>query len=102
MKLLHKEAQMASWECRALAQACRLMFNKFNDEFLDIGKPGTRSRSGRVFKIDRPITKKFITTTSNRFRNQWNNFPPHIRIIDDQDHLNMVIKRFFRCQYLGE
>lgn len=102
-KLLHKEARLASWECRALAQACRLMFKyKYDKDNLMLGKPGTRSQSGPLFHIDRPNSKKFISTTSYLFRSQWNSLPPHVRIIDDKEHFNLAIKRLYRCKYLGE
>lgn len=102
-KILHKEARLASWECRALAQSCRLMFKyKGNKDFLSIGKPGTRANSGPIFCIDRPATKKFVCTTAYEFRQEWNNLPAHIRIVDDQQHFNLIIKRYFREKYLGE
>lgn len=77
-KILHKEARLASWETRTLAQSCCPMFKyKFNPEFMSIGKPGTRLHSGPIFCIDHPATKRFINTTAYKFMWEWNNLPAH-------------------------
>lgn len=95
--------RLASWESRALAQACRLMVKyKYDRDSLSIGNSGKRMQGGPIFKIDRPMTKKFICTTAYKFKNEWNKLPAHIRIIDDREHFNMVIKRYFFNMYLGE
>lgn len=59
VKALLTEARLATWERRALAQSCRLMFKyKQCDNFIESGKPGTRFQSGPIFRIDRPFFLK--------------------------------------------
>lgn len=101
-KLLSLNIGLASWECRTLAAACRLMFKYKYLPNLDTGRSGTRLQSGHIFHIDRPNTKKFINTSSYLFQAQWNNLPSYIRVINKQEHYNLLIKGHFISKYLSE
>lgn len=99
-RLLHKEANLASWEVRALVAASRLMFKyKFLPSNIELNRPGTGSQTGPIFKIDRPNARSIIISLSYRLRDIWNKLPPSLRNIDDQEHFNMAVKRFHTTRY---
>lgn len=102
-KLLHKDANLATWEVRARISANRLMFKyKFDHCNLEPGRPGTRAQSGPIFKIVRPNSKAFISSIYYKFRSYWNDLPPSIRIIDDYTHFNVMVKRYHISRYFAD
>lgn len=99
-KQLHKDAKIAPWEVRARIAANRLMFKyKHITSNLDQGRTGTRLQSGPVFKIERPKSKSYINSIAYIFRSRWNELPPSFGNIEDQQHFNLVVKRFHVTHY---
>lgn len=102
-RLLHKEANLASWEVRSRISANRLMFKyKFNTENLEECRSGTRLQSGPLFKVERPKSKSFINSLSYKIRVLWNELPASLRNIDDQIHFNLATKRFHVTRFFED
>lgn len=102
-KQLHKDANLASWEVRALIAASRLMFKyKFFPSFIEQPRPGTRLPNGPIFKLARPNSKRFINSVSYRFRHILNEFPSSIRNFDDQELFNLSVKRHFVNHFFSD
>lgn len=101
-RLLRKEAKLADRECRARLSACRLMFKyKNNQEFIVMNGPGTRIHDGPIFKQELPSNCNYLKFVPYQFRQERNNFPPHIRLINDYDHFTTVLKRHYWNCYFG-
>lgn len=102
-RLLHKDANLASWEVRARLAANRMMFKfKFNHDCLEDHRQGTRLQSGPLLKVTRPNSKAFINSLSYKARVLWNELPASLRNIDDYCHFKLAVKRYHTQRYFDE
>lgn len=92
---LHIDAKISTWENRAMAAVCKLIYkHKYNDEYVISGIE-TRLDDGPVFYIVRPNTEWFARSTAYVSRKAWNSLPAQIRLIDNHDEFKRAIKRHF-------
>lgn len=104
-ELVHRDARLETLKVRALTAAMKLMFKfKFNEDNLmepiNDERIATRSNRGPIFKLDYPNSNRFLNLTAYQLRKEWNKLPYSIRHIQDYDHFKMVIKRYFKGQYV--
>lgn len=101
-KILHKEANLASWEVRArIALMCLMFKYKQSDEYIVNSQQGllTRSHDGPLFRIDRPNTTRFSRSCSYLGRIEWNSSPSYIRCINDYKKFKSEVKRLYVHRY---
>lgn len=107
--LLYRDARLASWRCRALTAAMKLMF-KFKDYFSastdgtteDPTYRSTRQSMGPIFCIDRPNSTRFLKSTAYSLRTEWNNLPSSFRNLNDSELFKLTIKRYYKEKWEEE
>lgn len=98
---LHSDAKIATWDVRAKAAMCRLIYKYRHSEGYVVTGLATRLHDGPVFKLDIPKNNVYARSTSYMCRKIWNSLPGHIRSIDVYEEFRIAIKRYFNAEYFG-
>lgn len=102
--ILHKEANLATWEVRARMALTKLMFKyKGHEEFIvtNVSDGLTRLQLGTVFKIVVPKTNNYRNSVAYLSRIEWNCLPSYIRCIDTYTKFKKEIKLLFNHRYFS-
>lgn len=54
--------------------------------------PGTRIHDGPILKQELPSSSNYLKSVLYQLRQEWNNLPPHIRLMNDYDHFIVALK----------
>lgn len=57
-----------------------------------------RATAGPTYKVNCPNNKNYLNSVSHIGKNEWNNLPSHLRLINDYKHFKSTIKSYFNVK----